>query len=110
MRLLIDTDILLDVLQRREPHIQASSVVWKLCETGKVKGCVTVLTFTNLVYIMRRKMDPKKIENTLRMLSLIFEFVDFGASDLSRAAELNEGNFEDALQIVAAERLSLIHI
>lgn len=38
MKLLIDANILLDVLQNREPHVQASSVVWKLCETEKAKG------------------------------------------------------------------------
>ncbi len=34
MKLMIDANILLDVLQNREPHVQASSVIWKLCETA----------------------------------------------------------------------------
>ena len=73
MKLLIDANILLDVLQNREPHVQASSVVWKLCETEKAKGYISALTFANLVYIMRKELDPKKIEETLKALSLIFE-------------------------------------
>lgn len=47
MKLLIDANVLLDVLQNREPHVQSSSVVWKLCETEKAKGYVSVLTFAN---------------------------------------------------------------
>ncbi len=110
MKLLIDANILLDVLQNREPHVQASSVVWKLCETEKAKGYVSALTFANLVYIMRKEFDPKKIGETLEALSLIFEFVDFNVSDLTHAAELKWDDFEDAVQSVTAERVHADYI
>ncbi|MFR8171292.1 MAG: type II toxin-antitoxin system VapC family toxin [Marvinbryantia sp.] len=110
MKLLIDANILLDVLQNREPHVQASSVVWKLCETEKAKGYVSALTFANLVYIMRKELDPKKIEETLKALSLIFEFADFNVSDLTHAAELEWDDFEDAVQSVTAERVHADYI
>ena len=110
MKLLIDANILLDVLQNREPYVQASSVIWKLCETEKAKGYVSALTFANLVYIMRKELEPKKIEETLQALSLIFEFVDFSASDLSRAAELNWDDFEDAVQSITADRVHADYI
>ena len=110
MKLLIDANILLDVLQNREPYVQASSVIWKLCETEKAKGYVSALTFANLVYIMRKELEPKKIEEMLQALSLIFEFVDFSASDLSRAAELNWDDFEDAVQSVTADRVHADYI
>lgn len=110
MKLLIDANILLDVLQNREPFVQASSIIWKLCETEKAKGYVSALTFANLVYIMRKELDPEKIEETLHALSLIFEFADFNASDLLRAAELNWDDFEDAVQSVTAERIHADYI
>lgn len=110
MKLLIDANILLDVLQNREPHVQASSVIWKLCETEKAKGYVSALTFANLVYIMRKELDPKKIEETLKALSLIFEFADFNVSDLTHAAELEWDDFEDAVQSVTAERVHADYI
>lgn len=110
MRLLIDANILLDVLQNRQPHVQASSVIWKLCETEKAKGYVSSLTFANLVYLMRKELDAKKIGDILHALSLIFEFVDFSTSDLTRAAELNWDDFEDAVQSVTAERVHADYI
>lgn len=110
MKLMIDANILLDVLQNREPHVQASSVIWKLCETEKARGYVSALTFANLVYIMRKELSPKNIEETLHALSLIFEFVDFNISDLSHAAELNWDDFEDAVQSVTAERVHADYI
>lgn len=110
MKLLIDANILLDVLQNREPHVQASSVIWKLCETEKAKGYVSALTFANLVYIMRKELEPKKIEEILEALSLIFEFADFTVSDLTHAAELGWDDFEDAVQSVTAERVHADYI
>lgn len=110
MKLLIDANILLDVLQNREPHVQASSVVWKLCETEQAKGYVSALTFANLVYIMRKEFDPKKIGETLEALALIFEFVDFNVSDLNHAAEMEWDDFEDAVQNATAERIHADYI
>ena len=110
MKLLIDANILLDVLQNRVQFIKASSVIWKLCETEQVKGYVSALTFANLVYVMRRELDPEKIADVLRRLSLIFEFTDLSASDLVRAAELQWGDFEDAVQSVIAERVHADYI
>ncbi|MCD7824164.1 MAG: PIN domain-containing protein [Oscillospiraceae bacterium] len=105
MKLLIDANILLDVLQNRKPHVDESSIIWKLCETEQTKGYISALTFANLVYVMRKELEPEKIEEVLKSLSLIFEFVDLSASDLSKAAQLKWDDFEDALQSVTAERI-----
>ena len=110
MKLLIDANILLDVLQNREPHVRESSVIWKLCETERAKGYVSALTFANLVYIMRKELEPKKIDEILQALSLIFVFVDFSVADLSHAAELRWDDFEDAIQSVTATRVHADYI
>ena len=105
MRILIDANILLDVLQNRAPFVEASSKIWKLCETEQVKGYVSALTFANLVYVMRKELDPARIEDVLSKLNLIFEFADLTAIALTRAAALGWDDFEDALQSVTAERI-----
>lgn len=110
MRLLIDANILLDVLQNRSEYVKHSSVVWKLCETDQAEGYVSALTFANLVYIMRKEMDPVKIEETLKELSLIFRFTEFSVNDLVKAAELKWDDFEDAIQSATALRLHADYI
>lgn len=110
MKLLIDANILLDVLQNRENYVRASSMVWKLCETEQAKGYISALTFANLVYIMRKEMDAQRIEEVLHMLSLIFEFAELNDSDLFRAAALQWSDFEDAVQSVTAERIHADYI
>ena len=110
MKLLIDANILLDVLQNRENFVRASSMVWKLCETEQAKGYISALTFANLVYIMRKEMDAQRIEEVLHMLSLIFEFAELDDLDLFRAAALQWPDFEDAVQSVTAERIHADYI
>ena len=105
MRLLIDGNIILDVLQNREPHVTDSAKVWKLCETDQMEGYVSGLTFSNLVYIMRKELNPEKINEVFSSLRLIFRFTDMTVSDMAKAAELQWDDFEDALQAVTAERI-----
>lgn len=110
MRLLIDANIVLDVLQKREPYWRDSSVIWKLCETEQAEGFVSALTFANLVYVMRRELDPSQIREVLEKLRLIFRFADLTAADLEKAAEMGWDDFEDAVQAAAAERVAADNI
>ena len=110
MVLLIDANIILDVLLNRTDFVKDSAMIWKLCETEQMKGYVSTLTFANLVYIMRKQLDPEKIEDVFHKLNLIFEFADFSVSDLTHAADLNWNDFEDAVQSVTAERIHADYI
>lgn len=110
MKLLIDANILLDVLQKREPHFYDSSLIWKLCETNSAEGYASSLTIANLVYIMRKELNPEKIEEVLRQLGLIFQFTDLCVSDITKAAELKWSDFEDAIQSAVAERIHADYI
>jgi predicted nucleic acid-binding protein len=110
MRLLIDANIILDILQDRAEFVDASSMIWKLCETDIATGYVSTLTFANLAYIMRKELTPDKINEVFKKLNLIFEFIDFNADDLSKASGLLWEDFEDAIQSAIAERINADYI
>ena len=77
MKLLIDANILLDVLQNRAGFVEDSSLVWKLCETGQAEGIVSALTFANLVYVMRKELAPEEIEEVCKQLIIDFSLRGF---------------------------------
>lgn len=81
-----------------------------MCETNKVKGCVSALTFTNIVYILRKELSPEKVDDVLKKLSLIFEFCDLSVTDIFRASEMMWNDFEDAIQSATALRLNADYI
>ena len=105
MVLLIDANVLLDIIMKRLEFIKDSSVIWKLCETGKVKGYISSLTIASIVDIMQKEMDPQKIEEVLSMLSMIFEFTDLCVSDIKQAARMQWNDYEDAIQSATAQRI-----
>ena len=110
MRLLIDANILLDVLQKRELHYRDSALIWKLCETEQAEGYVSALSFADLVYVMRKELDAEKVLDVQQKLALIFRFADLTAADITRAVEMQWDDFEDAVQAAAAERIHADHI
>ena len=110
MRLLIDTNIVLDVLMKRTPHFEDSIQVWRVCETGLAEGYLSALSFANLVYVMRKELTPRKILDVLNRMKLIFHFADFTSNTLTRAAELEWSDFEDAAQCATAEKIKADYI
>ena len=106
MNLLVDANILLDVLQKREPHYENSSIIWKLCETKQANGFLSALTFANIVYVLKKELSPEKIEETLSLLSLIFTFTSLDVSDMEKAAAMKWNDFEDAIQTQTAIRVN----
>ena len=110
MTLLIDANIVLDVLQKRENFVKESAMIWKLCETEQAKGYISTLSFANIMYILRKELTSDKIEEVYHKLCLIFEFADFSSSILSKAVEMNWKDFEDAVQSATAEQIHADYI
>lgn len=110
MVLLIDTNVILDVLINRPEFVKDSSMIWKLCETEQARGCISTLTYANMMYVMRKQMTPDQIAEIFRKLSLIFEFADFSPAVLERAVTMKWKDFEDAVQSATAEAIHADYI
>lgn len=105
MKLLIDANVILDVLEYRMPYYEDSRQIVKLCEAGECEGVVSALTFANIVYIMRKRLDAAKIQQVHEVLSGVFTFLDLTAGDISEAAGMKWHDFEDAVQTASAKRV-----
>lgn len=105
MRVLIDTNIIMDVLANREGFSEPASQLFKLCEVGQVQGIIYALSIANIAYIMRKELDREQIKDVIAKLDAIFTIADMKGDDFKKAAELPMDDFEDALQSVCATRL-----
>ena len=110
MKVLIDTNIILDVLCNREEFVEHSLKIFKLCEVKKIEGYISALSIPNIVYIMRKQLDSKKVKEILEKLSLIFEIIDLKADDLKRASSFDFKDYEDAIQSAQASRIKANYI
>ena len=55
MRAFIDTNVIVDVVAKREPFFADSQAILALCAIGEIEGVVSDLTFCNVAYVLRRK-------------------------------------------------------
>ena len=110
MKVLIDTNVILDVLCSRESFVKFSSIVWKYCEVSRIEGYIYALSVPNIVYILRKELTPEKTKQVIDTLFLIFNVADLRASDLKKAGAMKSGDYEDALQMICAERIRADYI
>lgn len=110
MKILIDTNVILDVLCGRPEFVDDSLKVFKYCEANQITGCVSALSIPNIVYIMRKELDNEKIKDILNTLTSLFTIVDLRESDLMKGADLDFSDYEDALQSICASRVKANYI
>jgi predicted nucleic acid-binding protein len=104
VNVLIDTNVLLDVLARREPYYADSAEVWTLAETGQVSGYVSALSLPNLFYLMRRTKGQKAARKAISILRDIFSLVPLDVQIANQAVDAEMKDFEDAIQFFSALR------
>ena len=110
MKILIDTNVILDVLCNRKEFVEDSAKIFKLCEVKKLTGYISALSITNIVYIMRKELDEDKIREVIEKLSLVFNVVDLKGDDLKKATAIDFNDYEDAVQSQQAIRIKADYI
>ena len=102
---LFDTDVLLDVVFRREPFVNASAHVLLLAERQTIAGWTTPVILANVFYLVGRARTIPAAHDTIRGLRGILGILGVGTAEtdaaFSRAADYPD--WEDQLQYAAAE-------
>ncbi len=110
MKVLVDTNVILDVLCDRKEFVADSLRVFQCCEAQHITGYISALSIPNIVYIMRKELDSERIREILHTLTMVFSVVELREADLLKAAELPFGDYEDAIQSVCAARVRADYI
>ena len=110
MKILIDTNVILDVLCNRKEFVDDALKIFKSCEANQITGYISALSIPNLVYIMRKELDNDKIKEILTTLTSTFTVVDSRKADLIKAANMDFSDCEDALQSISASRVKANYI
>jgi predicted nucleic acid-binding protein len=103
VKVLLDLNVLLDVLQRREPHYAASAAVLSRIAAGEMEGAVPGHALTTLYYVLFRLADRKRAIEAVDWLLAELEIVPEGREVFLRARSLDMDDFEDAVVAAAAE-------
>ncbi|MEG4883125.1 PIN domain-containing protein [Microcoleus sp. K1-B6] len=102
MKILIDTNIIVDVALDREPFFAESDRILTLVEEGQIQGYVSASTFSDLYYIIRRDRGRDWTLDFLRQLATFCQVATVDNSVISMALTCNFKDFEDAIQYSTA--------
>jgi predicted nucleic acid-binding protein len=100
--LLIDVNILLDVLQKREPFYEMSAHLLASVETGRVKGYVAAHSITTLFYLIKKDRSAAEARATITNILQFIKIAPVDQSTIEQALNLDYRDYEDAVQMIAA--------
>ena len=104
MKVLIDTNVILDVLMKREPHYYHSGELLRLCGI-KITGCMTASQTTDIFYLLRRYgKDTRSAKSIIKKLCDNIEMIDVNGADVQNALAADMDDYEDALLAYCARR------
>lgn len=111
MLVLFDTNIILDVLQKRIPFYDTSRSVLESCVSGKVTGYIALHSISNIYYILR-KHYPAASRRKLLLNVLDLLQVAYADHESVRNTLKKEGfsDFEDCLQDECAKQIHADYI
>ena len=102
MRIFLDTNILVDLLDNsRENHMQAA-LVFEAAKEGYLDICISVQSITDCAYIARKK--PSGVfKNAIKMILPFVDILPLSKDHLSKAISSPCQDFEDAALATCAE-------
>jgi len=105
LRVLVDTNIILDVLLDREPHAEASARILYRVENGELSGWLCATTVTTVFYFVAKAAGRDIALREIRKLFSLFEIAAVNRPILEGALDAGLSDYEDAVLHQAAQQV-----
>ena len=102
-RLLVDTNVALDVLLDRQPHVEKSVAIWAAVETRSCEGFLAAHTITTIHYLLQKELGTAKAKQMVGLILVVFRVAGVDGSVIEQALRLPIGDFEDAVTAAAGQ-------
>ncbi len=98
----IDLNIILDVLQKREPIYESSAQLLAAVETGLIEGFIAAHSITTLFYLIQKDKSSAEARANITNLLQFLKIAPVNQSTIDQALNLDYKDFEDAVQMISA--------
>jgi predicted nucleic acid-binding protein len=102
VKVLFDTNVILDVLLEREPHVDAASKLFALVDNGRIDGTICATTATTIYYIAAKGFGARRARDQIHGLLDLFEVAPVDRDVLDKALDIDFPDYEDAVVHEAA--------
>ncbi len=104
MKVLFDTNVVLDVLLKREPFAIPAARLFVHVERGEIQGLLGATTLTTIYYLVSKVTDRQTARASVRGLVTLFEVAPVTRAVIEAALEQSTPDFEDAVLVEAGRR------
>lgn len=98
----MDTDICLDLLSGRKPFNSVAEKLFSLADTGKIKICVSSLSFANIDYILKSQYSVPNSRQIIAKFKTLVTVLPVDSKTIDLAIASGFADFEDAIQYYSA--------
>lgn len=103
MKLLIDTNVILDVLLQRDPFFRTAAEVLNLTQRDDVREYVSASAITDIYYIANKQMKNREsAKDLLKRLLMVVSVAAVSEQEIRSALDLSWADFEDSVQYSVA--------
>ena len=101
-KLLIDTNIIIDLLAKREQFYQEAQELFTLADENNLSLFISALSFANTHFILTKHLNTDGARKTLMKFKTLVEVLPFDDKILELALASDFNDFEDAIQYYTA--------
>jgi predicted nucleic acid-binding protein len=106
----MDTNVILDFILSREPHIKEAVILFDFISQDRIEAYTTANSIADIYYITAKRLGDKQARSVLYDLLNIFEIISVDGIDCSKALSLPITDFEDALAATCASKENIEYI
>lgn len=101
-RVFLDTNILLDILLRRDPFYATAATIWLKFESREMQGLVSLQSLGTVFYLVQKRTDADTARQAVHTICRVLQIVDSPGQAGHMALQSHMADFEDALQYAVA--------
>jgi len=110
MKVLIDTNVVLDILLHRQPWYTNAVLIFGLSKKNLIKCYVPASAITDIFFLSKNDLGKKPAKEALKDLLSVFKPATVTDSHIYQALDLDWKDFEDSVQFVVGEGLAVDYI
>ena len=107
MKILLDTNIVLDLLLEREPFCNEAKDIFTMIESNEISGFLCATSITTIYYLINKSVETSKADEIIEQLLQLFNIADVNKNILIKSLKNNGKDFEDSVIYTSAEYFNI---
>ena len=102
MRILLDTNVILDLLLDREGFVENATTIWEMNNNGQIEIFIAAITPTTIFYVARKRKGVELAREYVTDMLTVTQICPLTRQVFLNAQTLQFKDYEDAVQVASA--------